>query len=68
MSCAASWRDFGGQVYNPRPNIIDPSQAVLSSPADVAGGKQLLNPAAFQTVTNALGNEAYSQNTHAVRP
>jgi hypothetical protein len=47
----------GGVVYNPRPDIVNPSQAVLSNSIPVPGGKQSLNPAAFQTVQGTLGNE-----------
>jgi hypothetical protein len=37
----------GGEILNNRPNLIDPSAAVLSQPVAVAGGQQLLNAAAF---------------------
>jgi hypothetical protein len=46
-----------GDIFNPRPNILDPKNAVLSAPIPVSGGEQLLNPAAFATLTNGLGNE-----------
>ena len=45
-----------GVLFNPRPDLIDPKNAVLSSPISVPGGKQLLNPAAFVGVSDRLGN------------
>lgn len=45
-----------GDIMNPRMEILDPRQTLLSPPVDVAGGKQLLNPAAFGIPTG-LGNE-----------
>jgi len=44
-----------GVLINPRPNLIDPTGAVLSSPISIPGGKQLLNPAAFAGVSDAIG-------------
>ncbi len=43
-----------GTVINPRPDLINPNP-VLSNPTPVPGGEQLLNPAAFATVTDAVG-------------
>lgn len=43
-----------GALINPRPNLINPNP-VLSNPVPVAGGEQLLNPAAFAGVSDALG-------------
>ncbi len=43
-----------GALINPRPNLINPNP-VLSSPTAVPGGEQLLNPAAFAGVSNAVG-------------
>lgn len=43
-----------GTVINPRPNLINPNP-VLSNPVAIPGGEQLLNPAAFAGVSNALG-------------
>jgi hypothetical protein len=43
-----------GAVINPRPDLINPNP-VLSSPVPVAGGEQLLNPAAFAGVTEGIG-------------
>ncbi len=43
-----------GTVINPRPNLILPNP-VLANPTPVTGGEQLLNPAAFAGVSNALG-------------
>lgn len=46
-----------GLILNNRPNLIDPSQAVLANPVPVAGGMQLLNPAAFaEAAPSTLGN------------
>ena len=46
-----------GLILNNRPNLIDPTQAVLANPAPVAGGEQLLNPAAFaEAAPSTLGN------------
>jgi hypothetical protein len=46
-----------GEIINNRPNIIDPSAAVLAQPIPVAGGKQLLNPGAFaEAAPSTLGN------------
>ena len=48
----------GGQILNNRPNIVDPNQAILANPVPVAGGEQLLNPAAFaEAAPSTLGNE-----------
>jgi len=48
----------GGLILNNRPNIIDPKAAVLATPIPVAGGEQLLNPAAFaEAPPSTLGNE-----------
>jgi hypothetical protein len=44
-----------GVLINPRPDLIDPTGAVLSSPIAIPGGKQLLNPAAFAGVSDAIG-------------
>ncbi len=49
----------GGQglILNNRPNVLDPNAAVLSNPVPVAGGQQLLNPAAFSAAADSmLGN------------
>ena len=43
-----------GVVINPRPDLINPNP-VLSNPTPVPGGLQLLNPAAFAGVSNAIG-------------
>ena len=43
-----------GTVINPRPDLINPNP-VLSNPTPVPGGEQLLNPAAFATVSDAVG-------------
>jgi hypothetical protein len=43
-----------GVLFNPRPDLINPNP-VLSSPTAVPGGEQLLNPAAFAGVSNAIG-------------
>jgi len=43
-----------GAVINPRPDLINPNP-VLSSPIPIAGGEQLLNPAAFAGVSTSLG-------------
>jgi hypothetical protein len=43
-----------GTVINPRPDLILPNP-VLANPTQVPGGEQLLNPAAFAGVSNALG-------------
>ncbi|HTR36327.1 MAG TPA: TonB-dependent receptor [Bryobacteraceae bacterium] len=46
-----------GLILNNRPNLVDPTQAVLANPAPVAGGMQLLNPAAFaEAAPSTLGN------------
>jgi hypothetical protein len=37
-----------GEILSNRPNLINPAGAVLAQPVPVAGGKQLLNPAAFE--------------------
>ena len=42
-------------LINPRPDLIDPTGAVLSSPIAIPGGKQLLNPAAFAGVSDVIG-------------
>jgi hypothetical protein len=44
-----------GTVINPRPDLVLPNAAVLSSPIPIAGGKQLLNPAAFAGVSDTVG-------------
>ena len=44
-----------GTLINPRPNLVEPNAAVLSSPVPIAGGEQLLNPAAFAGVSDAMG-------------
>jgi hypothetical protein len=43
-----------GTVINPRPDLINPNP-VLSTPVAVPGGEQLLNQAAFATVTDSVG-------------
>lgn len=43
-----------GTLLNPRPDLINPNP-VLSNPTPVPGGMQLLNPAAFVGVSDALG-------------
>jgi hypothetical protein len=43
-----------GTVINPRPDLINPNP-VLSTPIQVPGGEQLLNPAAFAGVSDTLG-------------
>jgi len=43
-----------GVVINPRPDLVNPNP-VLSSPVQVPGGEQLLNPAAFATVFDRVG-------------
>jgi hypothetical protein len=46
-----------GSLLNNRANLLDPSEAVFANPAPVAGGVQLLNPAAFgPAAPNTLGN------------
>ena len=46
-----------GQILNDRANIVNPNQAVLANPIPVAGGVQLLNPAAFsEPGVSILGN------------
>jgi carboxypeptidase family protein/TonB-dependent receptor-like protein len=46
-----------GEIINNRPNIINPAAAVLAQPIPVAGGKQLLNAAAFaEAAPSMLGN------------
>jgi hypothetical protein len=44
-----------GALFNPRPDLIDPRGAVLSSPIALPGGKQLLNAAAFAGVSDRMG-------------
>jgi Carboxypeptidase regulatory-like domain/TonB-dependent Receptor Plug Domain/TonB dependent receptor len=44
-----------GTVINPRPDLVLPNAAVLSSPIPIPGGKQLLNPAAFAGVSDTVG-------------
>ena len=44
-----------GALFNPRPDLTDPKQAVLPDPISVTGGKQLLNPAAFAGVSDRVG-------------
>jgi hypothetical protein len=43
-----------GTVINPRPDLIE-TNPVLSNPISIPGGKQLLNPAAFAGVDDAVG-------------
>jgi hypothetical protein len=43
-----------GTLINPRPDLVNPNP-VLSSSGAVPGGRQLLNPAAFVGVSNAMG-------------
>jgi hypothetical protein len=46
-----------GLILNNRPNLLAPGAAKLAEPADIPGGKQLLNPAAFQAAApSTLGN------------
>jgi len=46
-----------GLILNNRPDIVNPSQAVLANPVAVAGGMQLLNPSAFaEPASSTLGN------------
>jgi hypothetical protein len=46
-----------GLILNNRANIVDASQTVFANPAPVAGGVQLLNPAAFgNPAPSVLGN------------
>ncbi len=46
-----------GIILNNRPNIINPSQTVLSSPMPATGGEQLLTPAGFANAApSTLGN------------
>jgi hypothetical protein len=46
-----------GYVINNRPDLVNPLAAVLAQPTPAAGGKQLLNAAAFATAApGALGN------------
>jgi hypothetical protein len=46
-----------GEIINNRPNIINPSAAVLAQPVAVPGGQQLLNAAAFsEAAPSMLGN------------
>ncbi len=47
---------IGGEPYNPRVDIVEPNNVYLANPIPVAGGVQLLNPAAFQDNPNG-GNE-----------
>jgi len=44
-----------GTLINPRPDLINPNP-VLSNPTPVPGGMQLLNPAAFAGVSDAIGS------------
>jgi Carboxypeptidase regulatory-like domain/TonB-dependent Receptor Plug Domain len=44
-----------GALFNPRPDLIDPTNAVASNPAPIPGGVQLLNPAAFAGVSDRMG-------------
>jgi hypothetical protein len=47
----------GGQVFNNRPNILDPNQTRFPDPMPVPGGERLLNPAGFaQAAPSTLGN------------
>ncbi len=47
----------GGEILNNRPNLINPSGAVLSQPVPVTGGQQLLNAAAFaEAAPSTLGS------------
>lgn len=43
-----------GEILSNRPNLIDPAAAVLSQPVPVAGGKKLLNPAAFANAAASM--------------
>ena len=46
-----------GEILNNRANIVDASQTVFTNPPAVAGGVQLLNPAAFsEPAASTLGN------------
>jgi hypothetical protein len=46
-----------GNLMNNTANLLEPTQAVFANPAPVAGGVQLLNPAAFgPAAPNTLGN------------
>jgi hypothetical protein len=46
-----------GSLMNNTANLLEPTQAVFANPAPVAGGVQLLNPAAFgPAAPNTLGN------------
>ena len=47
---------LSGEVLNPRPDIVN-ANVFLTRPVAVAGGEQLLNPAAFSEVTGRVGNE-----------
>jgi hypothetical protein len=53
-----------GQLIGNRANIVNPSQAVLATPVPVAGGEQLLNPAAFSeaapSVLGSSGRNAFT--------
>jgi hypothetical protein len=47
----------GGEFLNNRPNLISPSNAVLSPPVPVPGGVRLLNASAFENAApSTLGN------------
>ena len=45
-----------GVIWNNRPDLIQPAAAVFAQPRPVAGGLQLLNPAAFSAPLGRLGN------------
>ena len=48
----------GGEIYSQRPNLIDPTAAMLPNPVPGLGGVYLLNPAAFAEPSNpsVVGN------------
>ncbi len=45
-----------GVILNNRPDLIDPSNAVLANPVPVPGGQRLLNPQAFRAAEGGLGS------------
>ncbi len=45
----------GGVLFNPRPDLIDPKNAVLSTPIETPGGKRLLKADAFSGISNRMG-------------
>lgn len=45
-----------GVIFNNRPDLVDPSTAVLADPVAAPGGKRLLNPQAFRAAERGLGN------------